>query len=177
VTAAARFALPVLFALAAAGQPKGSVEIQHIKTVYILPMPYGYDQYLANRLTRDGVFQVVTDPQKADGVLTDRLGKSFEDRMEELYPAPKPEPPAGEEKKAASADTAGQSMKHVGEQRMQTSSRSRGTVFLVHRATRNVVWSSWDQPEDLRPETLNRTAGRVASRLSAALKQSAASVK
>ena len=35
-----------------------------IKTVYLLPMSNGLDQYLAQQLTAGAVLQVVTDPQK-----------------------------------------------------------------------------------------------------------------
>lgn len=138
-------------------------------------MANGFDQYLANQLTREGVLQVVTDPSKADGVLTDRLGKSFEDRMEELFPSSRDAGAATEENKAQESEPF--DMKRVGEQRIQGSGRGKGTVFLVHRASRNVVWSAWEQPKNLRPETLNKTAGRVAARLSEALKLSGASVK
>ena len=34
--------------------------------MYLLPMPNGLDQYLANRLTKVAFFQVVTDPKTAD---------------------------------------------------------------------------------------------------------------
>ena len=39
----------------------------------------GLDQYLANRLTDDHIFQVVTDPKQADAVFTDRIGEAFRD--------------------------------------------------------------------------------------------------
>ena len=47
--------------------------------VYILAMGSGMDQYLANQLTTIGVFEVVTDPQKADAIVTDNdWAKPFE---------------------------------------------------------------------------------------------------
>jgi hypothetical protein len=167
-----------LLGLASAGQPKVSPEILQIKNVYILPMSNGFDQYLANQLTRDGTLQVVTDPSKADAVITDKLGKAFETAMEELYPSPKPEVPKKEEEvKDQASDSTSLDMKQVGEQRIQGSGRAKWTVFLVHRGSRNVVWSHWDQPRDVRPETLNRTAGRVAERLSQALRAAGASLR
>ena len=39
------------------------------------------DQYLANRLTK-GRFEVVTDPDKADAVFTDRIGNRFRRKVE-----------------------------------------------------------------------------------------------
>ena len=50
-----------------------NADLKHVSSVYILPMSGGMDQFLANRLTTLGVFQVVTDPQRADAVITDRI--------------------------------------------------------------------------------------------------------
>jgi hypothetical protein len=73
-----------------------SPELQAIKTVYILPMRLGFDQYLANQLAQSGLFRVVTDPKKADAVFTDHLGEAFEEKLDELNPPPKPPPPPAE---------------------------------------------------------------------------------
>ena len=62
--------------------------LAEVKRVYLLPMSGGLDQYLANRLTKVGRFEVVTDPANADAVFTDRLGPAFEDKWNELYPPP-----------------------------------------------------------------------------------------
>ena len=65
--------------------------LDDVKTVYLLPMSNGLDQYLAQQLTAGAVLQVVTDPQKADAVLTDHLGATFEQSLADLYrPSPKP---------------------------------------------------------------------------------------
>ena len=64
--------------------PPPSPALMAVKNVYILPMRSGFDQYLANELTSRGVVRVVTDPQRADAVLTDHLGQSFQQRMDEL---------------------------------------------------------------------------------------------
>src|SRR5678815_4045532 len=63
-------------------------EIFGVKTVYVLPMAGGLDQYLALRLTSQGVLQVVTDPQKADAILTDGIGARLEASLTELYGTP-----------------------------------------------------------------------------------------
>ena len=55
-------------------------EVFGVKTVYLLPMASGLDQYLALQLTSSGVLQVVTDPKKADAILTDGIGARLEDR-------------------------------------------------------------------------------------------------
>ena len=74
-------------------------ELKQINTVYILAMGNGVDQFLANQLTSAGVFQVVTDPKKADAILTDRVGEPFEKKLDELYPPPPPPPPPSRSKR------------------------------------------------------------------------------
>lgn len=72
-------------------------QLANVRTVYVFPMTGGLDQYLANRITNAGLFQVVMDPKKADALFTDRLGEGLESRLAGLYPeppAPKPQPVA-----------------------------------------------------------------------------------
>jgi hypothetical protein len=77
-------------AVAFAAQPKA--ELAQVHKVYLLPMSNGMDQYLANRIAGLGVFQVVTDPKRADAIFTDRLGEAFESQQAEWFPAPTPRP-------------------------------------------------------------------------------------
>jgi len=163
---------------AASHEPVNPAFLQ-VKTVYILPMGSGLDQFLASRLTQRGVFEIVTDPKKADAIFTDRLGESFEHRMNELYPAPKPpEPPAAEEDKgneegksksgkSSAADKA--EAERLGRDSSAphtlTFGRNRGTLFLVDRQSRSVVWSLYARPKDTSPATLDRTADKIARRL------------
>jgi len=81
-------------AVALAAPPK--TELLQVHKVYLLPMTNAMEQYLANRLTGLGVFQVVTDPKKADAIFTDGIGASFESRLAELFP-PKPVKRASDE--------------------------------------------------------------------------------
>src|SRR5262249_36927549 len=62
--------------------------LEDVKAVYLLPMSRGMDQYLAERLAGQNIFQVVTDPNKADAIFTDRIGSSFEANLTELYKPP-----------------------------------------------------------------------------------------
>src|SRR5678809_764458 len=62
-------ALGALFTISGA-----HAQVFGVKTVYLLPMAGGLDQYLALQLTSGGVLQVVTDPKKADAILTDGIG-------------------------------------------------------------------------------------------------------
>jgi hypothetical protein len=63
-----------------------SAGVAQVRSVYLLPMPGGLDQYLANRLS--GMFKVVTDPKLADAVFTNQLGEAFEQQLAKLYPKP-----------------------------------------------------------------------------------------
>ena len=59
-------------------------EIFGVKTVYLLPMAGGLDQYLALQLSSGGLLQVVTDPNKADAILTDSIGTRLEDTTQQI---------------------------------------------------------------------------------------------
>ncbi len=85
-------------AVALAAPPKAALTQVH--KVYLLPMTNGMDQYLANRLTSLGLFQVVTDPKKADAVFTDRIGEAFESIQAEWFPE-QPIVPASDEAEPA----------------------------------------------------------------------------
>ena len=76
--------------IAAIAQTEERAGLPGVKSVYLLPMASGMDQYLASQLIREGVLHVVTDPAKADAVITDRLGASFEASLKELYPEFRP---------------------------------------------------------------------------------------
>ena len=87
-------------AVALAAPPK--TELMQVHKVYLLPMSNGMEQYLANRLTGLGVFQVVTDPKKADAIFTDGIGDTFESRQAEWFPQ-KPVKRASDETAPAAA--------------------------------------------------------------------------
>jgi len=136
--------LPILalFATLACAQYAGP------KTVYILPMAAGLDQYLAQALTRDHVLQVVADPKTAEVVMTDNIGQSFEQKMKEILPA--------DSKKSDNSAV------HPSFQ----SSRSRGTVFLVDAKTRQVLWSNHQKPPSSNTDkSLNREADQIVKKL------------
>jgi len=146
-------------------------QLANVHSVYILSMTNGMDQYLANRLTSMGVFQVVADPQKADAVLTDRLGQGFEDKIKDLYPPPPaPLPPAkkAEEKDKDKDDKAGSAPtpRTFNVSPVESSwSRGRGNIFLVDRQTRSVIWSLYERPKNSTPDELSKTAAKMVDRL------------
>jgi len=143
-------------------------ELTDVHTVYLLKMSKGMDQYLANRLTNDHVFQVVTDPKLADAILTDRIGQTFETKMEELFPAPNPEPvkrepPSKDENKAG---LLGDPVNKLANPANNSSfGAATGTIFLVWAKSRQVVWSAYDIPKDSSSKQLDRTASDIVSRM------------
>ena len=110
------------------------------------------DQFLAITLTTGVVLQVVTDPQKADAIFTDRIGAAFEQKLDEMYGAQAQEP--GRSKDAEIARRA-----------MQADlARGKGAIFLVDRKTRNVIWSDYERRQGLlagRDESCSRPYRRA----------------
>ena len=78
-----------------------SAELSEVKKVYLFPMTGGLEQYLAERLTAGGVFQVVVDPKQADAVWSERLDEGFRAALEELNPPAKPAQAKEKEKEKA----------------------------------------------------------------------------
>ena len=126
-----------------------------VKTVYLLPMSGGLDQYLAIRLTTGSILQVVTDPQKADAIFTDRIGSGLEETLAGLY-----------NEKSKEKDDA-QTFAKPG---MQSITRGRGTVFLVDRKTRDVVWATTERPKNSSADEVSHVADRIAGKLVKSLK-------
>ena len=153
IVAAAALAISVFVSAAGLGD---------IKTVYVLPMSNGLDQYLAAQLTSGSVLQVVTDPQKADAVLTDHVGETFEQTLADLYST---KPPASD-KAAEKTDDTGATFTRSGMQ----GQRGRGNIFLVNRKTHDVLWSFFESPKDKTPSGMRRTAGRISAKLAHSIK-------
>jgi len=130
--------------------------LSDIKTVYLLPMSGGLDQYLALRLTSEGVLQVVTDPKKADAIFTDGIGARFEESFATLFDS-------GKKDKGEKGDKVGEvDFAHPA---MRPLSGSRGVIFLVDRNTRDVVWSTFERPRSSQAEDLNHAAAKIVDRL------------
>jgi hypothetical protein len=132
-------------------------EVLGVKTVYLLPMAGGLDQYLALQLTSRGVLQVVTDPKKADAILTDGIGARLEESLTAIYGAP-----VDKDK----SDKAGTT--EFAHPVMQRLSNSRGVVFLVNRSSRDVLWSTFERPKSAQPEELKHAAAKIVDRLAKA---------
>ena len=167
----------VVWLLCAAVTLAGATDFPAIRTVYLLPMNRGMDQFLANRLTNDHVFQVVADPKLADAVFTDRLGETFEAQLDNLFPAPpEPKPAAAakpDSQKADQPQSPGLPTNTVNKLDNPAANssfgRGRGNIFLVDVGSRRVLWSSWEQPRSSQSRDLDRTASEYVERLKRAL--------
>jgi hypothetical protein len=146
-----------------------SAGLGEIKTVYMLPMSSGLDQYLASQLTIGSVLQVVTDPQQADALFCDRLGESLEQRLADLYgqksKSEKAAPDKDGDKPDEKADDQSKNFARIG-----GGQSGRGTVFLIDRRTRSVLWSNYEQPKSTAPDSMRHTASQIASKLARAIK-------
>jgi hypothetical protein len=141
----------------------------NVRTIYILPMGHGLDQFVANHLTRDRVIEVVADPTHADAILTDSLGKTLETELEKLHPTPKPQAEDtdsdSDESDTRKPRTSGKTVSAGEPPPVSTFSRGKGTMFLVDARSRAVLWSVYEKPTKSTPDDLDHTAKRVVDRL------------
>jgi hypothetical protein len=165
----------LLTVLAAAAFASVNPQLHEVKRVYILAMGGGMDQYLANRLTNAGLFEVVTDPKRADAIVTDSVGESFQKRLDDLYappPAPKKETDANTsldigDRSAPDTKKDGLAGLDFGAGPTHSGSfgRGKGTFFVVDRNSRTVLWSVYERPKNSTPGELSKTAARVVKHL------------
>jgi hypothetical protein len=160
-------------------------DLSSIHAVYLLPMGGALDQYLAIRLTSEHVFQVVTDPKLADAVFTDRIGSAFEERLDDLYaPPPKEKPaatPPAETKAPATANpqTGQPPVPLFAETENKLSNpalnssfgRGKGTIFLVDRKSKQVIWSIFEVPKGSESSQMDRSASDIVNRLKRDMKK------
>ena len=140
---------------------------RNVKSVYILKMTGGLDQYLASELSKNGVFSVTTDPNQADAIFTDSLGEGFEKKYKALYEPPPVETDKKEEGQGGITDA---SPPRIGS---SSWSRGRGTIFLVDRKTRSLLWSMNRQPKNSAPAEMVTQARKVVAQLKKDLNPSA----
>ena len=176
----------LLLLLSCSGALLCGAELSGVHTVYVLSMSKGLDQYLANRLANDHLFQVVTDPKLADAFLTDRVGESLQSKLEEIFPPPAPEKAAPAEKAEPTAAKASKADKDKDKDSPSNPmlgdtvnklaavnsslSHAKGTVFLVDAKSRQVVWSVYQLPKGSSAKEMDRTASDIVSRLKRDLK-------
>jgi hypothetical protein len=144
--------MKLLTVFLAAGLSVMAGDLSNVKSIYLMPMSGGLDQYLAVRLTSGGGIQVVTDPQKADAIFTDRIGANFEQSMQDMY---------GEKKKSDGKLSSDDFAKPTS----QPGSRGKGSLFLVDRQSRVVLWSTYAKPKSTDSEEMNHLAMKIAEQL------------
>jgi len=148
----------------------GAAELSAVHSVYLLPMANGLDQYLANRITNEHVFQVVTDPKLADAIFTDRIGGVLEEKLADLIPSPEPVArPAPKEPSGPSLPTDAVN-KLSNPATASNFGRGKGTIFLVDPKLHQVVWSAYQAPKSSASSDMDRAASDIVTRLKRALK-------
>jgi hypothetical protein len=156
-----------------------AAELAAVHTVYLLPMGSSLDQYLANRLTSGHVFLVVTDPKLADAIFTDRIGTAFEEKLADLLAAPPaaqsaPSQPASTDASSPSArPPITETFNKLSSPAANSSfGRGKGTIFLVDRKSKQVIWSVYEPPRGSTGQQLDKGALDIVSHLKRDLKGS-----
>lgn len=152
--------------------PAGAAEAPEaagIRTVYLMRMANSFEQYLANHLAKSKIYEVVTDPARAEAVLTDRVGMALQDELATLLtPAVSQEVKQAEE--ADQSESGGGMKGDTYQVRPSSFSRGRGNIFLVDLKTRSVLWSTYERPRNSTPDSLDKAAKNVISRLTKTVK-------
>jgi hypothetical protein len=158
----------LLFLLAV---PLFAADLSSVRSVYVMPMYRGLEQYLANRLTNEQVFQVVTDAKLADSFFTDRIGEYFQMQLESLT-SPENAEPAPEPAKAQDNDTESskplmtETVNKLDNPALNSAfGRGKGTVFLVDAKSKRVIWSTYRPASSSAGKEMDRAASDIVSRL------------
>lgn len=138
-----------------------------VDKIFMWPMSNSLDQFLAEQVTTEGVFDVVIDPKRAQAILTDRVSSKFLEGMEELFPSPEE---IAEAKKGAEEDANDAAAALAGAYRperspIHSSSRARGAVFLVDITSREVLWSTFLEDDDTTAKAMHKQAQLIVRRL------------
>ena len=144
-----------------------AADLRNVRAIYAWPMTKSFDQYLAQQITAEDVFDVVVDPKLAGAILTDRIDAPFLAAMDELFPLPEENAEEAAESDSDAADS-GESIEAGGAMRRPKNrvlGRPRGTLFLVDVHSRKVVWSTYLKEYDETPNKLNKQAAGVVERI------------
>lgn len=138
-----------------------------VDKIYMWPMSNSLDQFLAERVTTEGIFDVVIDPKRAQAILTDRVSSKFLEGMEELFPSPEE---IAEATKKAEEDKNDPGAALAGAYRperspVHSSSQARGAVFLVDVASREVLWSTFLDDDSNTAKAMHKQAQLIVQRL------------
>ncbi len=160
-----------LLLLSCSGALLCGAELASVRSVYLMPMSRGLDQYLANRLTASHTFQVVTDPKLADAIFTDRIGEAFLAAVEQISPSPNAAVKEDKEKEKEKSEATGEAESTEGSAKLDNPAlkssfgKGKGTVFLVDAKSREVIWSTFQVPAGSSMRQMDRTASDIVSRL------------
>ncbi|HEY1242121.1 MAG TPA: hypothetical protein VGF16_16270 [Bryobacteraceae bacterium] len=160
----------LLVLLSISGALLGAQDLANVHSVYLLPMAHGMDQHLANRLTQEHVFQVVTTLKSADAVFTDRIGEAFESELAEARGNADAVKPPAEANKSPEPPEGNSSAPLPPPGPKSTFGQGKGTVFLVDPKSHRVLWSAYRPAKSSSSDDLNRTASDIVSRLERDLK-------
>ena len=141
-----------------------AADLRGIRSVYAWPMTKSFDQYLAQQITAEDVFDVVVDPKLAGAILTDRIDAPFLAAMDELFPLPEDEAAQAAEDEAADTAESDESIEAGGAMKRPKNrvlGRPHGTLFLVDVRSRKVVWSTYLKEYEPTPNKLNQLARGV----------------
>jgi hypothetical protein len=157
----------LLLLLATCAAAVSGADLGAVHTVYMLPMAHGLEQYLANTLTAEHVFVIVTDPRLADAVITDHLGAGLQEKLDTMLAPPPAEKTdaKGEKDDEPKGSLVEPANKLSNPADSSSVGHSRGTVFLVTTKSRQVLWSVYDLPKDSSSKELDRIASDIVSRL------------
>jgi hypothetical protein len=148
-----------------------TAQLQNAGRVYLWPMSNAFDQYLAQQITAEGVFEIVVDPKLAGTVMTEKIDNTFLQALDELFP-----PAGGASKQEKAGETAKSGDSLEGDFRMRRPANHpraapRGTLFLVDVASRKVIWSTYLREFDADPNQLHKQARGVVQKLKEQMKQ------
>ena len=145
-----------------------AADLSSVRAVYTWPMTKSFDQYLAEQIATESVFDVVVDPKLANAVLTDRIDATFLAAMDELFPLPEPDDSEKAGKKDDEEDPADESIEAGGafkRPKNRPMGRPQGTLFLVDIHSRTVLWSTYLKEYDPSPNKLHQQARSVVLRI------------
>jgi hypothetical protein len=142
-----------------------TTQLQNVGRVYLWPMTNAFDQYLAQQMTAEGVFEIVVDPKLAGTVMTEKIDNTFLQALDELFP---PGDAASRKEKAEEKGKGADSLE--GDFRMRRAANHpraapRGTLFLVDVASRKVIWSTYLKEFAADPNELHKQARGVVEKL------------
>jgi hypothetical protein len=110
----------------------------------------------------------VTDPQEAEYVLTENVGPGFDEILKQLFEVPEEEERAPSEIADEEREEAKKELpvlnRYMGA-RPTTFGKAGGVVFLVRRADKSVIWSTFLERRDTRDQMMDKHAGNVVKRM------------